>query len=361
MEVSTQPPAAADAAGVASATTVSGRVTERLPLRKLPNPDYAHHPAYGLLFGRPKLSTRIRALRRLWPSLREQIVMVGQHKRRPRPAFETGAEGEVLCERVLRDGAVAVRLNADDLAVLREHMQPLIARLRQRKAAIPREKRVFKDMIMPVSAETAPAFIEYLGATLERHGVLAAASRYLGSSIVMRDAVKLQLTDADDAPWRGHFADVGLRDPETTYMHIDSEPRFLKCMLYLNEVTLQNGPFAYVIGSNNLDVGRIEYIVRKANDRSRLDKCDVATRQLFAALPRWFQMKSEFGNDLLDASPDAAALIAHEHPFTSEDGDLILFDNNGIHRGRKVIQGERHAVQIQLRSSAGAHGPGGGM
>jgi hypothetical protein len=204
-------------------------------------------------------------------------------------------------------------------------------------------------MMARISIKNAPEFIECLRAALEEQGVLAAASDYIGVRVALREVVKLQVTDADDAPWRPHFADVGLPDPATTYMHVDSEPRFVKCMLYLNELTLDNGPFSYVLGTNHVRMSRFEYMVRKANDRSGLDRCDAATRELFAALPRSLQLKSEFGNDLFDASPDAAALLAHEYAFTSQDGRLIFFDNTGVHRGRHVVTGERHAVQIQLR------------
>jgi hypothetical protein len=326
-------------------------VRPRITLQRLPRPDYARHPAYGLLFGRPRVSTRIQAFQRLWPFLREQFAPARRQPPRPHLPFETTGE-ETLYERMSRDGAVGVRLNVDEIAALREYIRPFIDQLRQRKALIPPEKRVFKDMFLSLSAETAPQFIRCLRGALEQHGVLSAASRYLGVGVDMRDVVRLQVTDAHDGPWHDHFGDVGLQDPATTYMHIDSENRFLKCMLYFNEVTQQNGPFAYVLGTNNVEMSRFEYMVRKANDRSRLDKCDAATRELFSALPKCLQLKSEFGNDLLDSSPEAAALIAGEHEFTSEDGHLIVFDNNGVHRGRRVVEGERHGMQIQLRPIA---------
>lgn len=316
---------------------------------RIPNPDYANHPAYGRQFGRPTVSTRIQALRTLWPAFREQMGIGTQPAIITQPKFEMSVEARRLHEQVVRNGAVAVRFDEDEIARLREHMRPFIAKIEQRKRSVPPEKRTFGDMVMPVKVKNQPGFFTDLGAALERHGVLAAASNYLGVQLEMRLAVKLQVTDPDDSPWQNHFTDVGCGNPPTMYMHIDSEPRFLKCMLYLNEVTPENGPFSYVLRTNNVKLSRFEYMVRKANDKSRLDKCDVHTRQLFAALPRFLQMKSEFGNDLLDTSPETAALIAGEYPFTSKDGHVILFDNNGIHRGLKVVRGERHAVQIQLR------------
>ncbi|HEY9786021.1 MAG TPA: hypothetical protein V6D17_11505 [Candidatus Obscuribacterales bacterium] len=326
------------------------KVKTPIGLKKIPRPDYARHPGYGLLFGRPKLSTRIRAFKKLWPYLKEQALLVYHRKRTPQRAI-TG--GNTLYDRVAREGAVGVRLSSEELAQLNRYLQPSLASLQARKAQIPPEKRVFKDMLLGISIKDAPEFISYLRQILERHGVIAAASRYLGAPVQMRDTVKLQITDRHDAPWHDHFADAGAADPATSYMHIDSSVRIMKCMLYLNEVTLDNGPFGYVIGSNNLKMSLFEYIVRKANDKARLDKCDPATRELFWALPKAMQLKSEFGNDMFDGAPETQALIEHEHKFTTADGHIVLFDNNGIHRGTRVIAGERHAMQIQLDPQLG--------
>lgn len=312
----------------------------------LPRPDYAHHPAYGQHFGSPTLTARLQALRKLAPAMREQFLVAWRLKDLPRLDLSTG---NTLVERLSRDGAIAVQFDGREIAALRHHVRPYIAQLQERKASVPQRDRVFKDMILPISVKTNPDFIRCLRETLESHGVIDAASRYLGRRAVMREVVRLQITDADDRPWHTHFGDVGVPDPATTYMHVDSEPRFMKGMLYFNEVTRENGPFSYVLGTNHVRMSRFEYMVRKANDRSGLDRCDPDTRRLFNALPRRLQMKSEFGNDLLDGSPEAAVLLSREHQFTSEDGHLIVFDNNGIHRGLKVVAGERHAMQIQLR------------
>ena len=312
----------------------------------LPRPDYAHHPAYGQHFGSPTLPTRLRALRKLGPALREQIPVAWRLKALPRLDLSTGS---TLLERLSRDGAVAVRFEDHEIATLRDHVRPYIAQLQERKTSVPQRDRVFKDMILPISVKTNRDFIRSLRETLEHHGVIDAASRYLGRRAVMREVVRLQITDADDRPWHPHFGDIGLPDPSTTYMHVDSEPRFMKGMLYFNQVTRDNGPFSYVLGTNHVNMSRFEYMVRKANDRSGLDRCDPETRRLFNALPRFLQLKSEFGNDLLDDSPEAEVLRTREHAFTSEDGHLVVFDNNGIHRGLKVVAGERHAMQIQLR------------
>jgi hypothetical protein len=121
-------------------------------------------------------------------------------------------------------------------------------------------------------------------------------------------------------------------------------------MIYLNQVNEKNGAFSYVLGSNNFKISFWERVISSTNSLSDLYKCSYSERELFGALPKAFQKKAEFGNDLLDSSPESALLMKMEHQFTSEDGDLILFDNEGIHRGGLVRKGERQVIELQLYS-----------
>lgn len=110
----------------------------------------------------------------------------------------------------------------------------------------------------------------------------------------------------------------------------------------------KNGPFSFLKGTNNIKIGILECVTRISNDKARLDKCVPEKRQLFAALPRIFQKKAEFGNDLTDEGI-IKDLLADEYRFTSKDGDLIFFDNNGFHRGGMVEEGKRVIMQVTLK------------
>jgi hypothetical protein len=66
------------------------------------------------------------------------------------------------------------------------------------------------------------------------------------------------------------------------------------------------------------------------------------------ALPKPFRRKCTFGSDLTDGSADANAVLGAEYRFTSADGDAILFDNLGIHRGALVTAGERRILVATL-------------
>lgn len=317
-------------------------------LRKIPNPDYGEHPAYGKLYGKPSWSVRISALKHLAPYLKMEASMKLRESWRFMRKTDAGAEGSTQpLERLKRDGAMGIELTVDEMQGILAATSTFIDSLERRRAEKGAGKRSFADNVLSLTEERAPELYNRLRQTFENHDITRMAGLYLGLPVSIR-AVVLQITDASDTHWRNHFPDINHPDPATSYMHIDSSLKWMKCIIYLNEVGEENGPFSYAIGSNNLKVSMVENIIRKANDKSRLDKCDPQMRELFSALPRVLQKKAEFGNDLLDDTPQARALLECERRFTSRDGNLILFDNNGIHRGGMVTEGKRQILQIQL-------------
>ena len=321
-------------------------VTTTANITRIPATDYATHPAYGKLFGKPRLSTRIAALRRLLPILREQAVRRYRYGHSLPPTLAAGQPA--LTGEMIRNGAVAVHLTSEEMARISAGVAPYIAALEARRAQIPvGQARMWKDTSLPIGKDEAEQLYKDVRTALKKQGILGAAETYVGHAVKIRN-LDVQINDPADAHWRNHFADAGVPDPSTAYMHIDSVRR-VKCMIYLTDVTDRTGPFSYVLGTHAIHLGFLEDIVRKANDISRLDRCDRDTRELFSALPKVLQKKSEFGNDLLDSMPEVAALLASEHFFTSDEGNLILFDNNGIHRGGMVLEGKRIILQVPLR------------
>jgi hypothetical protein len=207
--------------------------------------------------------------------------------------------------------------------------------------------RTFEGNQSWLNRTQSPGLYALLERVLTANAVTADASAYLGRPVSI-SYVTLQLNDAKDSFHHDKFADVGLADPVTNYMHIDTTDEILKFMVYLNEVTEKNGPFCYVKGTAKLQIGWFEGIVRRAVDRSGLSGYSVPTRQMFMALPKPLRRKCTFGSDLIDGTGAVSALIAAEHRFTSAHGDAILFDNLGIHRGALVQEGERQILVVTL-------------
>jgi hypothetical protein len=323
-------------------------VEKAATITRIPAIEYATHPAYGKLFGRPSLSTRVAALRRLLPILWEQAVRRYKYRHSFQPAIVTGQSA--LAGEMIRNGAVAVHLTSEEMARIFGGAAPFVAALEARRAQTPvGQARTWKDTSLPIAKDEAEQLYKDVRSALKKRGILGAAATYVGHAVKIKN-IDLQINDPADAHWRNHFSDAGLPDPSTAYMHVDSVRR-VKCMIYLTEVTERTGPFSYVLGTNAIRLRFLEDIVRKANDISRLDRCDRKTRELFSALPKGLQKKSEFGNDLHDSMPEVAALLASEHFFTSDEGNLILFDNNGVHRGGMVLEGKRIILQVPLGPS----------
>ena len=66
------------------------------------------------------------------------------------------------------------------------------------------------------------------------------------------------------------------------------------------------------------------------------------------ALPRFLRKKADFGGDVSDDSPDTLPLREGHFSATSNYGNCVLFDGNGMHRGGMVNKGERRCVFILL-------------
>ena len=66
------------------------------------------------------------------------------------------------------------------------------------------------------------------------------------------------------------------------------------------------------------------------------------------ALPAFLRKKADFGGDLQDNSSDVARLREGHFAATSNYGNCVLFDGNGMHRGGMVNKGERRCLFILL-------------
>jgi hypothetical protein len=244
-------------------------------------------------------------------------------------------------ETLRADGITVLALGDDDMKALRQVLETPVDALRQRRDES--GPRTFEGNQGWLNEDVAPGAHEILTTVLERRGVLDIAGAYLGRPVSIRQTL-LQINDPGDDFNRRKFADVGLPDPSTNYMHVDTANGTLKCAVYLSDVSDDNGPFGYVRGSNRLRVGYLEGLVRRATDRAGLSGYDPQTRRAFSALPPMLRHKCTFGSDLLDGSREADELVAAEYRFTSADGNLAIFDNLGIHRGALVVEGERVAL-----------------
>jgi ectoine hydroxylase-related dioxygenase (phytanoyl-CoA dioxygenase family) len=104
--------------------------------------------------------------------------------------------------------------------------------------------------------------------------------------------------------------------------HRDSYTKQFKAMVYLSDVTLDTGPFEYVLGSHTYR--HVFGSVMDNNDKnlrannSRFEHSDVVE----------FCKKRSLERKVFDASA----------------GAIVLFDSRGLHRGSPILSGHRYAL-----------------
>lgn len=370
-----------------SGARAANRADGGVALKRLPRPDYRNHPAYGGAFPKPGPRLRARALAKFIPwfglvagkrlllfdrlptltdydgpmagGIGRRIVAVrryapliarGLFKQLSRTASGTKSqalspEATALHQTLVRDGIAPTRFTPDEMDGIRAQLKEPERGLIERRAAS--KVRTFEGNQTWLNVRDAGQLYALLTEVFARHGIMATAEAYLGHPVEIKGVV-LQINDGSDAYQREKFADVGVPDPATNYMHCDTSEEMLKCIIYLTEVTEDVGPFGYMRGSNRIRVGPFEGLVRRANDRAGLSGYKPETRQLFMALPSALRHKSTFGSDLVDGSAEARAVVDAEYLFVSADGNAALFDNLGVHRGGLVRQGERRVLIAQM-------------
>jgi hypothetical protein len=350
----------------------------------LPEIDYDAHPAYGGMFPKATLRERLQALtaflrtfgfvsiRRIvdydnMPLLTKEagfhglnfatalryIAMYGRIRTTRLRRSLTGLRrpavpaNPALLNQIKSDGIVCLTLSPDQIENIRAVTNPGFSKLDERRAGIPLDKRKFDDNVYWCTRAADPQAFKTVEDIFGHYGIIETASAYLGRPVGVKH-VNTQINDEDYAFWKRQFADTKVPDPWGSYLHVDATYGMLKCAIYVHEIGPDGGPFCYVRGSQRAKVGWFEGMVRRTNDFGGLSGRKVEVRRKFMALPRFLRKKAEFGADILDDSTEAKRLREGHFSATSNYGNCILFDGNGIHRGGMVNKGERRCVFVLL-------------
>jgi hypothetical protein len=350
----------------------------------LPAIDYDAHPAYGGFLPRPTLRERIHALNVFLRTFGFIIIRrIIDYENMPLLTKEAGFKGlnfstalrfitmyatirasrlvrsltgqrraavpasPAVLNRLKSDGIVCLSLKPDEIDEIRAATLHAFAKLDERRAGIPLEKRKFDDNVYWCTRAGDPQAFATVENVFGRYDIVRAASAYLGRPVGVKH-VNAQINDPQFAFWKRQFPDTRLADPWGSYLHIDATYGMLKCAIYMHDIGPDGGPFCYVRGSQNAKVGWFEGMVRRTNDFCGNSGRKVEARKQFMALPALLRKKAEFGGDILDDSAEAERLREGHFSATSNFGNCILFDGNGIHRGGMVNQGERRCLFILL-------------
>ena len=311
----------------------------------LPNPDYESLPDFRRHLDQVDDTVRCEALEKFVPHFEAYFK---RHLTAPKLDYDVRiAQGDALLRRLQQTGCGLARLSPKFKAPLAARVIPFAERVHAELAQ--RDEAKFKHTQFKFDPEEHADVFEMVEALFEGEHVHAAAAAYAGRELLLREVTVQVNTDVMTRRDYGELDAEGLPSPRTRYMHIDSAlwPP-VKVLIYLSEVTPDGGPFRYVEGSHRMATD-FELMVRKTNDRRNIRDA------LFMALPPPFRMFTLFG-DYIDPDGEAARrLLERERAYTSDDGDLILFDFNGVHRGGFVREGHRYMLQchFERRSKAG--------
>lgn len=347
----------------------------RYARRGLPAVDYAAHPAYGrgsgpwstiralTRFGRglaiawarwaidfehlpkpPAGVSRPLWLRRNAHRLAAGTVRNALRRLMPEHGAAATPEGRRIADALARDGVFAFDLTPDEQAEMAALTAPWFAELETRLEA---GTSHFDDNRVWIDEAADPGPYLWFRDLLEQRGIIGGSMDHLNRPVTVAHLVPQINTTATDF-WTGQFADVGVPDPACNYCHVDTAWGITKMIIYLDPVDETNGPFCYVRGSHRARDGFWGRLVRKANDYAGLSGTRPETRALFAALPRSLQKKAAFGPDVEDRHPLADDILKAEWRITSDQGQAILFDPDGVHRGGMVREGRRRVIGVLL-------------
>jgi hypothetical protein len=350
----------------------------------VPAIDYDAHPAYGGMLPKPTVSERLYALKIFVGTFAfVTIRRIVDYENMPLLSKEAGFSGlnfstalrymtmftrirlsrmigtltgarrpatpanPALLNKIKADGIVCLTLTPEELDQIRSATNPGFAKLDERRANIPPEKRKFDDNVYWCTRSADPVAFTTVENIFKRYGIIEAASAYLGRPVGVKH-VNGQINDQDLTFWKRVFPDTQLADPWGSYLHIDATYGMLKCAIYVHDIGPDGGPFCYIRASQNAKIGWFEGMVRRTNDFCGFSGRRPDARQKFMALPAFLRKKADFGGDLPDNSPEVACLREGHFAATSNYGNCVLFDGNGMHRGGMVNKGERRCLFILL-------------
>jgi hypothetical protein len=222
--------------------------------------------------------------------------------------------------------------------------------------------RLMRDDLQVNSGPTVGAIRTVLNREFKALGVLDAVSTLVGRKTRVV-GLSLELSVPQATWWKNAIPGLA-RAPKTLYTHLDESISYPKSIVYLSDVTAQNGPTgcnpsAYeAMQLNPLQeaIGRIigtvgteaasplkNYYAKQYHQSVNSENF----RRHFMRLPECLRFNSHMGWDVLPDSELESRLAASELQMIGPAGTFIAFDGARLwHRGGLMEQGERVALQV---------------
>jgi hypothetical protein len=262
-------------------------------------------------------------------------------------------------EALLHQGIALYQMPEHTIDRLRSVLNPDIEKLRQIAAEAPEEIIV----CFPTNPESQRIVIDYCSEA----GIFDMLSAYYGENFRTVGFV-IHYSHPKDK-WFRVFDDLGLEMPRTTQMHYDLAFSPPKAMLYLNDVSEDQGAFSFIPKDTDWELFGIGLALKKeilyavsyyttetfgksVTGNSSIFRYPEA-RRAFASLPRILRATAHQGDHILNDTPLSSALLKAERVVTGKAGTMPLFAGSHVlHRGGVVRSGERVALQIVFETAA---------
>ena len=307
----------------------------------LPNPDYFNHPKFQPFTAQVDDAARIAAMDAFLPAFHRSYADWIANQRTD---FDIRiGPGDAALAELQAKGFALLKITPALKAELANLAEPFVAALDERLASVGKPK--FRDMNTAIDRAGNERLYEVVDTAFRELHVQEIASAYVRRPMRIKKLF-VQLNNATETRIRyGEIDAEGLPALKSNYWHIDSDvwPN-VKVLIYLNDVGLDQGPLRYVVGSHR-QTPSFETVVRKTNDTLKLPTAQ------FLALPDELRMHALFGPFLTGEEPESLRLLAREQAVCGGGADLIVFDNNGVHRGGFVRSGSRCIVQCLFEAA----------
>jgi ectoine hydroxylase-related dioxygenase (phytanoyl-CoA dioxygenase family) len=245
-------------------------------------------------------------------------------------------------------GISVVKIPDQDFLDLEKISKPHFDSLLQKRSNKTSNNRDFEDSRIYANRVSSPKLFTIIEDIFEKNGIMRGASSQLGRDVKLID-INPQINDKSDNFWSEIFKDKeNLKFPETAYFHRDASGGDLKAIIYLTDVSNDNGPFTFSIGSHKISISKIDDWICETNDSSGFSSTEKNKRFEFSQLPEFLRQKGSFGNDLDPNSNFTKSILESSWKITASKGSIVLFDTKGAHRGGMVVNGQRRVITCVL-------------
>ena len=244
---------------------------------------------------------------------------------------------QAIVETVKRDGFAFVRgfLTPDEVTSIRGEVTEIWNRI---------DGEGMRRSVFPVNMVRTGLYrkLSTIGSVMSRIQPRRLADGFFAEPWLVSDLLSIETEPSADpiTHWHADATGPGISD---------SEDFRLKYHCYLNDVTSENGAFAYVAGTHNLMVA-----LRRTEDDAK-----TAPRRLCAwseSLADYEESPSRLTVEQRDLITEMKSHIASDYDsdgfydLEGPAGSAVIFDERGVHRGGTVARGHRSIMRYGMMS-----------